>query len=223
MRSRRLAAVAALLLAAVAAILLLPRDTDTWLGLVAAAGVWAPLLFVAAWVPATCLLFPGPVLYVLAVALFGPAGIALCLVGSPLGALAAFAIARRLAPASLADRLPDRARAVADRLERSGPWGIALVRSAPGIPACAFNYACGVALCALGRSSSGSPSVPRRGSSSTACSAARPSTATRSSPSSARPASWPRSASPGATVVSGSPESSTRRVPVSVRARRASR
>jgi hypothetical protein len=42
MRSRRLAAVATLLLAAVAAILLLPRDTDTWLGLVAAAGIWAP-------------------------------------------------------------------------------------------------------------------------------------------------------------------------------------
>jgi uncharacterized membrane protein YdjX (TVP38/TMEM64 family) len=112
---------------------------------VAAAGIWAPLLFVAAWVPATCLLFPGPVLYVLAVALFGPAGIALCLVGSPLGALAAFAIARVLAPASLADRMPDRARAVAGRLERSGPWGIALVRSAPGLPACAFNYACGLA------------------------------------------------------------------------------
>jgi uncharacterized membrane protein YdjX (TVP38/TMEM64 family) len=145
MRSRRLAVVAALLLAAVAAILLLPRDTDTWLGLVAAAGIWAPLLFVAVWVPATCLLFPGPVLYVLAVALFGPAGIALCLVGSPLGALAAFAIARGLAPASLADRLPARARAVAARLERSGPWSIALVRSTPGLPACAFNYACGLA------------------------------------------------------------------------------
>jgi uncharacterized membrane protein YdjX (TVP38/TMEM64 family) len=145
MRSRRLAAVAAVLVAAVAAILLLPRDTDTWLGLVAATGAWAPLLFVAAWIPATCLLFPGPVLYVLAVALFGPAGIALCLVGSPLGALAAFAIARGLAPASLADRLPDRARAVAGRLERSGPWGIALVRSTPGLPACAFNYACGLA------------------------------------------------------------------------------
>jgi len=145
MRSRRLAVAAALLLAAVAAILLLPRDTDAWLGLVAAAGIWAPLLFVAAWVPATCLLFPGPVLYVLAVALFGPMGIVLCLVGSPLGALAAFAIARGLAPASLADRLPDRARSVAARLERSGPWGIALVRSAPGLPACAFNYACGLA------------------------------------------------------------------------------
>ena len=130
--------------AAVAAVLLVPHDLGE-LGRVAdAAGPWATLAFVAAWVLGTSVLLSGTALSVLGGVLFGPVGVLLSLLASPAGALVAFLIARFLARDALMARMPRRAADLATRLERSGARGIATVRLMPAVPSGAFNYACGL-------------------------------------------------------------------------------
>jgi uncharacterized membrane protein YdjX (TVP38/TMEM64 family) len=139
----RLIAVPVLAAAAVAAVLFLPHDPRAIVGAAHAAGPWALPLLLAAWVVGTPLLVPGTVLCAAAGLLFGPLGVAVSLLGSPLGALLAFGLGRMLGRHHLERRLPARLRPVVARLERSGARGVAVVRMAPGMPVCAFNYACG--------------------------------------------------------------------------------
>jgi uncharacterized membrane protein YdjX (TVP38/TMEM64 family) len=75
---------------------------------------------------------------------FGPLGVALSLVGSPIGALVAFLIGRLLARDAVVARLPRRAADLARKLERTGARGVAAVRLTPAVPTGAFNYACGL-------------------------------------------------------------------------------
>jgi uncharacterized membrane protein YdjX (TVP38/TMEM64 family) len=119
MRSR-LPLAAVLGAAAVAAVLLVPRDPAVLRDAVAAAGAWAPLLLLAAWVAGTPLLVPGTLLCAAGGLLLGPLGIGVSLVGSPLGALAAFGLVRALGGRGVEDRLPARVRAAAARLEHGG-------------------------------------------------------------------------------------------------------
>ena len=118
----------ALLFAAVA----LAAATAWWSGLyqsgpehvadfVARAGIWGPLAFVALFVGAEIVHFPG-ILFVFAAAALWPARVAIPTVY--LGALAAslvvFAIARHVVPAELRERLPERLLRYESLLERHG-------------------------------------------------------------------------------------------------------
>lgn len=110
-----------------------------------AVGAWAPLLLLAIWIVGTPLFVPGTLLCAIAGLALGPLGVVLSLLGSPLGALVAFTVARAFADGErLRLRLPARLVAIVARIERSGPWGVAAVRMAPALPVGAFNYACGL-------------------------------------------------------------------------------
>jgi uncharacterized membrane protein YdjX (TVP38/TMEM64 family) len=140
----RLLAIVVLVAAAVVTVLVVPHDPAALARAADAAGPWAALMFVAAWALGTSLLVSSTLLALLGGLLFGPVGVVLSLVGSPLGALAAFAISRFLGGEALVGRLPRRVADLAGTLERSGVRGIAMVRLMPGVPAGAFNYACGL-------------------------------------------------------------------------------
>ena len=129
---------------AVAAVLFVPHDPAALRELVESAGAWAPLLLLAAWIAGTPLLIPGTLLCAVGGLLLGPLGIGISLLGSPLGALAAFGLVRLLGGHRLERHLPARVRAATARIERGGVRAVTLLRMAPGMPVGAFNYACGV-------------------------------------------------------------------------------
>ena len=145
---RRLAAAAPVLLAVIAAALWLPHSPSGLRDLVLAAGVFAPLTALAAWVVLTPALFPGPVLAAACGLAFGAAGgTLLALAGAVLGGLAAFSLARTVArgPATrLAERSTRLARLHA-LLEPRGFAAILAARLMPGVPASALHYAAGTA------------------------------------------------------------------------------
>ncbi len=140
----RVLALLALASAAIAAVVLVPHDPAALGRAAQAAGPWAVALFTLAWVAGTCLLVSGTVLSVVGGLLFGPLGVVLSLLASPVGALVAFLIGRSLANDAIVARLPKRAADLGHRLERSGARGVAAVRLMPAVPIGAFNYACGL-------------------------------------------------------------------------------
>lgn len=140
----RIAAVLALVAAAIAVVLVVPHDPAALGRAADAAGPWAVLLFACAWVIGTCLMLSGTVLSVAGGLLFGPLGVVLSLVASPIGALVAFLIGRGLGHDAVLTRLPQRVRELVGTLERTGARGVATVRLMPAVPVSAFNYACGL-------------------------------------------------------------------------------
>jgi uncharacterized membrane protein YdjX (TVP38/TMEM64 family) len=147
MQLRRLAAMAPVLLAVLAAGLLIPHSPSQLRDLVLAAGVAAPAVVLAAWVVLTPALFPGTLLAAVGGLAFGAVGgTALATCGAVLGGLAAFALARTLGrgPARrLADRSPRLARLQA-LLERRGFAAVLAARLMPGVPASGLHYAAGL-------------------------------------------------------------------------------
>jgi uncharacterized membrane protein YdjX (TVP38/TMEM64 family) len=140
----RVVALLALVGAAIAAVVFIPHDAAALGRAADAAGPWAAVAFVAAWAVGSCLMLSGTVLCVVGGLLFGPLGVVLSLIGSPIGALLAFAIGRTLGREAIVARLPRRVAALAEQLERSGARGVAMVRLVPAVPIGAFNYACGL-------------------------------------------------------------------------------
>jgi uncharacterized membrane protein YdjX (TVP38/TMEM64 family) len=142
----RLAALALVLLAAVAAVVVLPHSPTALRDLVAAPGVAAPAIALVAWVVLTPALFPGTVLAAAGGLAFGAlGGAALALGGAVLGGLAAFALARS-ADGGAAQRLVRRSPRLArihEQLERRGFAAVLAARLMPGVPATALHYAAG--------------------------------------------------------------------------------
>ena len=137
-----------LVAAAVTGAVLLPHDPGALRDVVADAGPWAAVGFLVVWIAGTCAFVPANLLAVAGGVLLGPLGVLVSLVGSPLGALAAFGLARLALKLHRSDhtpgehlrRLPVRLHGAVERVERAGARGVALVRVAPGSPAAAFNY-----------------------------------------------------------------------------------
>jgi uncharacterized membrane protein YdjX (TVP38/TMEM64 family) len=140
----RVGALLALVGTAIAVVALVPHDPAALGRAADAAGPWAGVAFVGAWAIGSCLMLSGTVLSVVGGVLFGPLGVLLSLVGSPIGALLAFLIGRTLGRDAVLAGLPRRIAALAQRLERSGARGVAAVRLVPAVPVGAFNYACGL-------------------------------------------------------------------------------
>jgi uncharacterized membrane protein YdjX (TVP38/TMEM64 family) len=144
---RRLAAMAPVLLAAIAAAFLLPHSPSHLRDLILAAGLAAPAIVLAAWVVLTPALFPGTLLAAAGGLAFGAVGgIALAAAGAVLGGLTAFTLARTVGrgPAGrVAERSP-RLRRLEALLERRGFAAILAARLMPGVPACGLYYVAGL-------------------------------------------------------------------------------
>lgn len=108
-------------------------------------GVVAPLVFVLAWAVVTPALASGPLLAIAAGLVFGVGlGTGVGIAGATLGAIAAFAIARRFGQRAAAELSGPRLRRLQERVERRGFMAVLCARMAPGVPATVLNYACGL-------------------------------------------------------------------------------
>jgi uncharacterized membrane protein YdjX (TVP38/TMEM64 family) len=127
---RRKGAVKALVLAAfVVAAIALVRATgvkdyltaETLGEILAAAGLWAPAIFVGVYTVGVCLFVPGAILTGLGAVIFGPyLGFVYVWIGAMLGAAAAFFIGRTLGREFAASLIGDRLRRYDDAIERNG-------------------------------------------------------------------------------------------------------
>ena len=110
-------------------------------------GVWAPLVFVAAYMLATVLLIPGSVLTLGAGAVFGLGwGLVWVTLGANLGAQAAFLIGRHLARNWVAGKIENRPafRAIDQAVGEEGWKIVGLTRLSPAFPFTFLNYAFGL-------------------------------------------------------------------------------
>jgi len=124
------------------------ETVQQWL---AAAGGWAPLIFVALYAAATVLLLPGSVLTLAAGALFGVVGGALySLAGATLGAVLAFLVARHIAGDWVAKKSGGWLKQLIEGVEAEGWRFVALVRLVPLFPFNLVNYALGLTRIPLG-------------------------------------------------------------------------
>ncbi len=113
---------------------------------VQAAGIWAPLLFLALQVAMTVAPVPRTVFTVAAGVLFGAVtGLLLAVVGTALAAVAAFWLVRMLG-AGFVERHADRAAVawVQARLDRRGLLAVVSLRLIPALPFSVLNYAAGL-------------------------------------------------------------------------------
>lgn len=114
---------------------------------VAAAGLWAPVLFVLLQVLVTITPLPRTVFSVAAGVLFGtPWGLCLTVLATTVAAVAAYTLVRWFG-APLAARHADRAqvRWLRARLDRSGLLAVVSLRLIPVMPFAVLNYASGLA------------------------------------------------------------------------------
>lgn len=138
----------AAVLAGAIAVAYLHRDAldaaalDAW---VRGAGAWGPVIYMGAYVVATVLSLPGAVLTFAGGALFGPAwGTFYSLTGATIGATAAFAIARYVAPDWAGRRTGGWTRRLVEGVEKEGWRFVAFVRLVPLLPFNLLNYALGL-------------------------------------------------------------------------------
>ncbi|MEM7051766.1 MAG: VTT domain-containing protein [Acidobacteriota bacterium] len=141
-----LLATGALLIAAGTLYAIDPGAWQRLTGLLERSGPWGEAAFVLIFALATVLAVPALLLMTLAVTAFGfQSGLLLSLLGGSLGAVAAFAVARRLGRAAVAQRLADsRWRTVDRALARHGGWAVLLFRLLPILPFNLLNYLCGL-------------------------------------------------------------------------------
>jgi uncharacterized membrane protein YdjX (TVP38/TMEM64 family)/rhodanese-related sulfurtransferase len=112
---------------------------------VAAAGMWAPLAFVALYALATALFVPGVVFGLAGGALFGPLwGSVWNLAGATLGAAAAFLLARYLAGDWVRRRAGGALKRTVEGVEAEGWRFVALTRLVPLVPFNLLNYVLGL-------------------------------------------------------------------------------
>ena len=111
----------------------------------AAAGWWAPLVFVTLYVVGTVLFLPGSVLTLAAGALFGvPGGALYSLAGATLGAMMAFLIARHVAGDWVTRKAGGWLKQLIEGVEAEGWRFVAFVRLVPLFPFNVVNYALGL-------------------------------------------------------------------------------
>ena len=118
-------------------------ELASWLD---AAGPWAPLAFIAAYVAASIAFIPGAALTLVAGALFGLwRGIPIVFAGAVLGSSAAFALARTVAHERVTRWLArdPRAAAVNEAVASEGLRVVLLLRLSPVVPYNVLNYALG--------------------------------------------------------------------------------
>ena len=109
------------------------------------AGLWAPLLFMAAYAVAAVLFLPGSVLTLAGGALFGPVlGTFYNLTGATIGATLAFLIARYLASDWVADKTGGRLKQLINGVEGEGWRFVAFTRLVPLFPFNLLNSALGL-------------------------------------------------------------------------------
>jgi len=127
--SRKGALKAVLLAAFVVAAVVLVRATgaqdyltaETLGAALAAAGLWAPAIFIAVYAVGVCLFIPGSILTGLGAVIFGPyLGFVYVWIGAMLGAAAAFYIGRTLGREFAASLVGDRLRRYDEAIERNG-------------------------------------------------------------------------------------------------------
>lgn len=108
-------------------------------------GVWAPVVFMLAYVLATVLFLPGSVFTLAGGALFGVwAGSAYSLGAATLGASLAFLLARYVAADWVAEKTGGRLRRIIDGVEQEGWRFVAFTRLVPVFPFNLLNYALGL-------------------------------------------------------------------------------
>ncbi len=126
---------------------------ETSLGWVERAGLWAPAVFLAAYVVVAVFSLPGSVLTVAVGATLGLAwGVATASVGATLGAVVAFLVGRFLTRRWVAERVASRPRfAALDRaVGREGFKIVLLSRLSPIVPFALLNYGYGLTNVSLG-------------------------------------------------------------------------
>lgn len=144
-RLRLLAVLAAVATSFLLVVLLLGRDQAGVREAVDGAGGWAPFTFVILAAGLTCALFPFPVMAAAGGVLFGVTeGTLLSVAGGWLGALAAFAIARRFGAAPLAELAGERLTRLLAAVSARGFSAVLLLRVVPGVPRDVANYLCGL-------------------------------------------------------------------------------
>ncbi len=90
-------------------------------GLLAAAGLWAPVAFILIYAAGICLFLPGTLLTALGAAIFGPyRGFVYVWIAAMLGATGAFLIGRYLGREFAASLIGDRLKKYDDAIERNG-------------------------------------------------------------------------------------------------------
>ncbi len=112
---------------------------------VAAAGIWAPLLFMLAYVVATVFFLPGLVFTIAGGALFGPVfGTIYSLTGATVGAVAAFLVSRYVAGDWVREKAGGRLNKLMEGVADEGWRFVAFVRLVPLFPFNLLNYALGL-------------------------------------------------------------------------------
>lgn len=110
----------------------------------AAAGFWAPLVFMLVYTAGVCLFVPGTLLTALGAALFGPYwGFVYVWIGAMAGATAAFWIGRTLGREFAASLIGDRLRRYDDAIERNG-FATVLYLRLVYFPFTAMNFGMGL-------------------------------------------------------------------------------
>ncbi|NLF31568.1 MAG: TVP38/TMEM64 family protein [Planctomycetes bacterium] len=126
---------------------------DAALGWVEGLGLWAPAVFLAAYVVVAVFSLPGSVLTIAVGAALGPVwGMATASAGATLGATAAFLVGRFLARRWVAPKIASRPRftALDQAVRREGFKIILLSRLSPIIPFALLNYGYGLTNVPLG-------------------------------------------------------------------------
>ncbi len=112
---------------------------------VAALGIWAPLVFMAAYAFAAVAFMPGSIFTIAGGALFGPwLGTLYSLVGASVGAALAFLAARHVAADWVARSSGERLERLRRGIDREGWRFVAFVRLVPLFPFNLLNYALGL-------------------------------------------------------------------------------
>jgi len=108
-------------------------------------GVFAPLVFIAAYAVGAVVFLPGSVFTLAAGVLFGPWwGTLYALLGATAGATVAFFVARYVASEWVANKTGGRLKRLIDGVEREGWRFVALTRLVPLFPFNLLNYALGL-------------------------------------------------------------------------------
>jgi len=110
-----------------------------------AAGIWAPIIYIALYVVATVLVLPSTALNLTGGAIFGPVlGTVWTSVGAIIAAIVAFAFTRTVGRAAVAKRVAGRWQAMDAEVRRGGIFYMFAIRLVPIMPYGLVNFAAGL-------------------------------------------------------------------------------